>query len=114
MASGSIPWVISSWPYTYKGGRYIDGCYANKNPQQYLNTDIKVLTEATPYKGSPVQEKYGYKCRYPNVIKTSLHGTISQYEDIWSEGYEAGKTFIQELKESGDAEGTFFRTFSNT
>lgn len=100
MASGAIPWLLRPFPYVYRGGLRIDGCFWNRKPASFLDTDIKLILEPSIEYAKPHQDSeiYYYRCTYGKRWKTMVSGTPEDYENIWDCGYIEGEKFLEQLK----------------
>lgn len=99
LASGAIPWLLKPFPHLYKGNRYVDGCFWNRNPARFLDTEIKVVLEPSIEYAKPKKELniFYHKCDYGKRLKTMIYGTPDDYESIWECGNREADKFLEQL-----------------
>lgn len=98
-ATGSIPWFLSSFPHKFNDIKHVDGGFLLKNESQYLNSDIKIILNATTFKKDDeiLYDKlmFTFNNKYPKIFKTLLWGNPNDYVKIWNYGYNDGLEFVK-------------------
>lgn len=100
-ATASMPFFLSSFPNKVRKTRYIDGGFTNKNPFDYLDTDIKVVLQTLSNDSNPKflikKNMFNFKLNFPGNIKNAAWGNFSDYRKMFNLGMSDGFRFVEQF-----------------